>query len=101
MVATIVNCRLLNDGGTRERMSRRCAHRGVVRGARLLLTILIRHPSPAMVIDLTGSEITTLNTLVERAIADDCHLALPLIPIIFAELDRSAHVSRDGHRRRL
>jgi hypothetical protein len=68
---------------------------------RLQLTISARHHSPTMMIGLTSSEKTTLNTLVERAIADDCHLASPLIPIIFAELDRSAHVSRDGHRRRL
>jgi hypothetical protein len=44
-------------------------------------------------IDLTG--------FVDRAIADGSHPPSPLIPIIFAELDRTAHISRDGHRRRL
>ena len=42
-----------------------------------------------------------LTTFVERSIGDVSHPPSPLIPIIFAELDRTAHISRDGHRRSL
>jgi hypothetical protein len=46
---------------------------------RLPLTISARHHSPTMMIDLTGSEKTTLNTFVERAITDGRHPPSPRI----------------------
>jgi hypothetical protein len=36
-----------------------------------------------------------LTGFVDRAIADVSHPPSPLIPIIFAELDRTAHISRE------
>jgi hypothetical protein len=51
---------------------------------RLLLTNLVRHPSPAMMIDLTGSAKPAFTNFVERAIADDHHPPSPRIRTVDA-----------------
>jgi hypothetical protein len=69
---------------------------------RLPLTISARHHSPTMMIDLTGSEKTTLNTFVERAITDGCHPPSPRIrtlDALVAELEPPPTVTGGRARR--
>jgi hypothetical protein len=61
-------------------------------GLRLPLSILLWHPSPTMMVDLTGSEKTALGTFLERAIAEDRYpppLRGRTLDALVAELERS------------
>jgi hypothetical protein len=71
MVVRMVNFRLIEDVGTRERVSSQCTHHGIVRSA----SLAVKHFTLAFFPDNDdrshGSGKTALNTFLGHAIAED------------------------------
>jgi hypothetical protein len=63
----MVNCRLFEDVGTRERVSSQCTHHGIVRSASLAVKHFTLASFPDNDDRSLGGEKTALNTFVERA----------------------------------